>query len=159
MPTELRVKVDSRALRQLEEAYAKAPRAVASALQRTVMPNFVRKALEASNYPGPVVYPIEWKSERQRRAFFATNGFGKGIPYKRTGTLKASWFSDVKQLDDAVEAEVGNSADYARFVIWENQQPFHRNTGWTRFDLTVDALAEQAASDIASLYLDIMGNE
>jgi hypothetical protein len=30
-------------------------------------------------------YPVTWDSEKQRRAFFATNGFGHGIPYKRTG--------------------------------------------------------------------------
>lgn len=30
-------------------------------------------------------YPVTWDSERQRRAYFATNGFGAGIPYSRTG--------------------------------------------------------------------------
>jgi hypothetical protein len=40
--------------------------------------------------PGPVKYPIRWTSERQRRAFFATNGFGRGIPTKRTGDV-ARW--------------------------------------------------------------------
>jgi len=157
MPSEIRVQVNDAALRQLEEAYAQAPAMVLNALKQTVLPNFVSKALEASAYPGPVVYPIEWASERQRAAFFATNGFGHGIPYRRTGTLKSSWFSDTKRLDDAVEAVVGNKADYARFVIWDSQQPFHRNTGWTRFDLTVDALAEQAARDIEALYEQIMG--
>lgn len=36
----------------------------------------------------PVRYPIDWDSERQRRAFFATNGFGKGIPYRRTHAMR-----------------------------------------------------------------------
>lgn len=30
-------------------------------------------------------YPIQWDSERQKRAFFATDGFGRGIPTRRTG--------------------------------------------------------------------------
>lgn len=30
-------------------------------------------------------YPVTWDSEKQRRAFFATDGFGHGIPYNRTG--------------------------------------------------------------------------
>lgn len=30
-------------------------------------------------------YPIKWETERQRRAYFATNGFGGGIPSHRTG--------------------------------------------------------------------------
>jgi hypothetical protein len=33
-------------------------------------------------------YPVTWDSERQRRAFFATDGFGHGIPYQRTGATK-----------------------------------------------------------------------
>ena len=42
--------------------------------------------------PGkPVTYPVKWDSERQRRAFFATNGFGRGIPYKRTGRYVRSF--------------------------------------------------------------------
>jgi hypothetical protein len=39
----------------------------------------------------PVRYPIDWDSERQRRAFFATNGFGRGIPYKRTDRYRYGW--------------------------------------------------------------------
>jgi hypothetical protein len=39
----------------------------------------------------PIQYPVQWDSERQRRAFFATNGFGKGIPYQRTHQYRLSW--------------------------------------------------------------------
>lgn len=39
----------------------------------------------------PVTYPIQWDSEKQRRAFFATDGFGKGIPYVRTGDYIKGW--------------------------------------------------------------------
>ena len=35
----------------------------------------------------PVRYPIDWDSPRQKRAFFATNGFGQGIPYRRTNQM------------------------------------------------------------------------
>lgn len=42
--------------------------------------------------PGkPVEYPVQWDSEKQRRAFFATDGFGKGIPYTRTGAYANGW--------------------------------------------------------------------
>lgn len=33
----------------------------------------------------PPSYPIKWQTEKQRRAFFATDGFGRGIPTPRTG--------------------------------------------------------------------------
>lgn len=36
----------------------------------------------------PVTYPIQWDSERQKRAYFATNGFGAGIPYRRTHAMR-----------------------------------------------------------------------
>lgn len=43
----------------------------------------------------PITYPVQWDSERQRRAFFATGGFGKGIPYQRTGGYIAAWKHEV----------------------------------------------------------------
>ena len=42
--------------------------------------------------PGPrPTYPINWDSEKQRRAYFATDGFGGGIPYTRTGRYENAW--------------------------------------------------------------------
>lgn len=37
------------------------------------------------------IYPIHWDSDKQRRAYFATDGFGAGIPYKRKGTYEKNW--------------------------------------------------------------------
>lgn len=49
-------------------------------------------ALKELQRPGkPIEYPVRWDSERQRRAFFATDGFGAGIPYKRTGRYGRSF--------------------------------------------------------------------
>lgn len=39
----------------------------------------------------PVRYPIDWDSQKQRRAFFATKGFGKGIPYRRSNRYRLGW--------------------------------------------------------------------
>lgn len=39
----------------------------------------------------PITYPVNWDSDKQRRAFFATNGFGRGIPTTRTGSYINSW--------------------------------------------------------------------
>ncbi len=36
-------------------------------------------------------HPIQWDSPKQRSAFFATNGFGGGIPHKRTGEYEKSF--------------------------------------------------------------------
>src|SRR6266404_203260 len=72
-----------------------APRAQAQfrvELQTKVKP-VLQKQVDATfgRDPGPVKYPIEWTSERQRKAFFASDGFGNGIPYKRTDQLTDSW--------------------------------------------------------------------
>ncbi len=44
----------------------------------------------------PVRYPIQWDSERQRRAYFATGGFGKGIPYRRTNRYRFGWRQELQ---------------------------------------------------------------
>lgn len=42
--------------------------------------------------PGaPSSSPKEWDTDRQRKAFFASDGFGGGVPYERTGAYQASW--------------------------------------------------------------------
>lgn len=86
---------------------------------------------ELSTEPGRPKYPIRWKSDRQRRAFFATNGFGHGIPYVRTHKLSRGW----RVVLDDITASTGvfrveNSQPYTRYVQGDDQQPFHIDTGW-----------------------------
>lgn len=57
-------------------------------------------------------YPIHWDSERQKRAYFATNGFGAGIPYQRKGTTEAGWV--LESLDDGYR--LANETTAAFFV-------------------------------------------
>lgn len=85
--------------------------------------------------PGKVKYPIQWTSDRQRRAFFASKGFGKGIPYVRTGKLAKAWF--IHTLHDAngmITIQLGNDDPTMQFVEGENQQRFHALTGWLQAD-------------------------
>ena len=61
--------------------------------------------------PGkPIAYPVQWDSERQRRAFFATDGFGRGIPYKRTGRYVRSF--------RVVKTGRGNDRRYSLVNAW-----------------------------------------
>jgi hypothetical protein len=84
--------------------------------------------------PGPVVYAnngkLRWKSERQRRAFFASNGFGGGIPYVRTGGLSAAWEVDITGTGVDLDVHVINDSPAAQYVQGDDQQPFHIDTGW-----------------------------
>jgi hypothetical protein len=81
--------------------------------------NAMLKAQTALKKPGKRVrYPIWWESEKQRRAFFATNGFGKGIPYRRTGAYNAGFV--IRKTPNASRASVGyslvNRVPYAKYV-------------------------------------------
>lgn len=42
--------------------------------------------------------PVNWDSPKQRRAYFATDGFYGGIPYRRRGTYERAWI--IQRVDD-----------------------------------------------------------
>lgn len=72
----------------------------------------------AQNY-----YPVHWKSAKQRRAFFATNGFGGGIPYQRTGALARGWQGSVDAAEDGGALTVYNTAPEAGYVYGDFGNP------------------------------------
>jgi hypothetical protein len=100
---------------------------------------------------GAVKYPIRWTPAKnqnkppntkwgyyslQKDAFYATNGFGKGIPTKRTGALQQGWTS-LSETIQGVGTRViyWNKTNYTQFVVGrftpsDHMQQFHRNTGW-----------------------------
>ncbi len=96
--------------------------------------------------PGEVKYPIEWTSEKQRRAYFATNGFGRGIPYERDGRLERSWYTRLDTRRASLAITVANSVPYGPFVVGDlvrgkredPQQKMHINTGWLPVADTLD---------------------
>ncbi len=100
------------------------------------------------NYPNRVQHgadnPYQWQSERQRRAYFATNGFGAGIPYSRTDTLKNGW----EVVNKGVSAKIVNDVPYASFVMDEFQQVGHKADGWR-------LVAQIISSNIAGMYQQI----
>lgn len=92
--------------------------------------------------PRKRVYPDEypWTSDTQRKAYFATNGFGAGIPYKRSGGLSRAWKVEGRTDNGVFTLTLSNSAPGARFVVGSLaqsraeaarfQQRFHALTGW-----------------------------
>lgn len=98
--------------------------------------------------PPKVKYPIQWTSEKQKRAFFATKGFGRGIPTQRTGKLQSSWRIIGKMVNGKYVLAVTNPESYLPFVVGginfkspkqaiQPMQQFHRNTGWQPVQDTV----------------------
>jgi hypothetical protein len=88
-------------------------------------------AFKNSMYPGPVRYPFQWSSDKQRRAYFATNGFGHGIPYNRSNNLKNSGEYKVDKSRSSLYVFYQNTAPYAKWVIGQLLQIVgHKATGW-----------------------------
>src|SRR5688572_24812459 len=59
---------------------------------------------------------VDWTSDLQRVAFFATNGFGQGIPTRRTGKHKQAWIAKVERDVDRFWFIVDNPLPTAKFI-------------------------------------------
>jgi hypothetical protein len=87
-----------------------------------------------------ISYPVHWDSQKQRRAYFASKGFGKGIPYHRTGGLNRSW--KVARANDSPGGQrygyytVSSALKYAKYVAGNasgGQQSRIHAGRWTLF--------------------------
>lgn len=96
--------------------------------------------------PAKPHYPIVWQSARQRRAFFASRGFGKGIPYSRSGKLAQSW--QVRQTTTANGGWISfdNDEKYAVYVQGDIQQRMHIASGYHNVNDAVDQYAPEYAA-------------
>lgn len=101
--------------------------------------------------PGPVKRPIQWTSEKQRKAFFATDGFGHGIPYRRrspNGGITSRWLTLVYVDSGGLTATVKNDTPAAPFVYGKWKQIFHTNTGWPDARPILDRIAEETRIEV-----------
>lgn len=149
------------------QGYAEVVQEEAQAAYAEVMPDALN---ELRTVPGAVVYPIAWQSEKQRRAFFATNGFNSGIPYQRTGGLAQAWEFVLDASGTQFTAVIRNKNKAAPFVYGSLaptnpgafQQIFHQNTGWeTMYDTAqfwMNALRETFLDNMAARLGDLVGN-
>lgn len=121
----IEVRVDTDVLDAIADAARKAPGLMNTVYKRRVRSLRSRMLTELRIVPPPPNYPIKWKTARQRRAFFASNGFGRGIPTQRTGALLDAYDIALMSTDKGGILQVTNSAPYARYVIGDDAQPFH----------------------------------
>lgn len=140
----LRVSSRTDILTTVDKALTNAPRQieginrdVATEFDTEVMPQLRRIPPPHPFQPG--LFP--WTSERQRRAFFASNGFGGGIPTKRTGRIADSWGLVTSRRGQTVSFTARNRHPAAQYLYGrinlrdraaaiKPQQRFHRITGW-----------------------------
>ena len=128
------VSADTRILETLSRQLDALPEQLQRAVDRTTQTaQPVRD--EIARYPGAVSRPIQWTSERQRKAYFATNGFGAGIPYRRSGGLGRAWNLTSTRSANGAVLVLENRNNAAKYVYGffgqpKPQQGFHVNTGW-----------------------------
>ena len=110
----------------------------------------IKKIKAEMDKPGkPISYPVQWDSEKQRRAFFATNGFGRGIPTKRTGDYLAA--RSITAVENGYPLR--NTAPYAMFVSggsYGNTQSRIHKTRWNKLSDAIDAGLSGLKADILS---------
>lgn len=111
-------------------------------------------------------YPLRWTSERQRKAFFATDGFGGGIPHRRQSPsqVQRGWRAEYERKPFTGVLIVSNEWDKAPFVIGTRgrtatwQQQFHVDLGWPTFrDITnfTDYWIGQSSNELEQAFIDL----
>jgi hypothetical protein len=124
------VSVDDDVLEELQRTVRRSGALAKRAFKRQVTRERTRLLSELRYTPPKPTYPLRWQSPKQRAAFFATNGFGKGIPYQRTGKLNAGWDLTTVENANEMSVQVENATPYARFVVGDDAQRMHLDTGW-----------------------------
>lgn len=107
--------------------------------------------------PAKPHYPIVWQTERQRRAFFATNGFGRGIPTQRSGKLAQSWSVQQTNTNSGGSVSFDNGAKYATYVQGDIMQNMHIASGYHNVDDGVSLYAVDYAATLEQSFFSILG--
>lgn len=130
---------DTEALDLADKRVIASPKLMARALKRQES-RLKRRILKIVKVEPPPPKPGITKkmTPRQRRAFWATNGFGHGIPYVRTHALVNAWDARFEFEETGGGFVVENTSPAATFVIGDRQQVFHADTGWINAERTVD---------------------
>ena len=99
--------------------------------------------------PPPHGYRMVWKSEKQRRWFFAALREGQiVVPYRRTGRLGQRWTTEVIVAPAEVRGVVGNVTTYGPWVQSEAKQAFIHQGRWR----TAERLAREMEPTVQSLF-------
>lgn len=131
---------------------------------RTEVVPFVERRVQSdiATYPGAVSRPFAFATARSRRAYFATRGFGKGIPYRRTGALGKGWKVKLDRRRNEGFLSVANDVPYAGYVYGSGlfslgsfrQVPGHKNTGWGNgLDEKIFKLSEDATAMLIAAFV------
>jgi len=127
----LDVKVNEEQLAKLKVKLEKYPPFVIEEGLNSVNTFLNSDPFKMSMYPPESNEPFLWSSEKQRRAYFATDGFGKGIPYRRTNEIANSGEFVVEKKYSSLYISYQNAAPYFKWVQGQFSQIIgHITRGW-----------------------------
>lgn len=113
------------------------------------------KAIEKLGHiPGGPVYPIRWKTDKQRRAFFASKGFGRGIPTGRKNVIIKAWRAEVTTDPYGGVVRLINPFDAWIYIQGSFVQPFHLDSGYTQLKDVQDEFLDSGTLVIADAWVE-----
>lgn len=109
---------------------------------------YTQRVLKRLKKPGrKITYPVNWDSEKQRIAFFASNGFGSGIPYSRKGAYQKGW--NTVKIENGYRIQ--NSTEGAKYIggdaYGRRQSKIHKGR-WLLLRDVVEQEAEKLPKEI-----------
>lgn len=131
-------RTDNDILDAIADTAKQSPKLMRTAFSRNVRRLASRYLKQLKTEPPKWRGKRRWKSDKQRKAYFATDGFGAGIPYQRTHRLVKAW-KVVYQARDPYNGVVAfeNDSPSARFVQGDDAQPMHLDSGWPQLSMAV----------------------
>lgn len=109
--------IDLSGLERLQQAFQHLPEKLSTELF-AAMDESLDLLHEPVSHPGMrPQYPIAWDTLKQRRAFFLSNGFGRGIPTKRTYAIVTSWKQEIKLSNNSIIGQLYNTHPAAGYVM------------------------------------------
>lgn len=129
---------DTEALDLADKRVIASPKLMQRAMKRQ-QPRLRRRVLKiVAVEPGPPRYPLRWASAKQRRYVMAKLRREGNLPYQRTHELVNAWEAEFVFTEDSGAFVVENTSAKARWVVGEDQQPYHADTGWVYGPRVVD---------------------
>lgn len=155
MAVRIKVTVDIDILLAIEDAASKSPVLMKTAYKRATGRLRSRLLADLKVEPGSPVYPIRWKTQKQRRYVMAKLRREGNLPYDRTHKLANNWKVDIYGDGNGGILEARNDTPYLEFVsgIWA--QPFHLDTGWQSYEKIISDYRVEAESVLIETWFAI----
>lgn len=106
--------------------------------------------------PGPPIHPIRFDTDRQRRAFFASKGFGRGIPARRGSppAVTQGWNAEFIATDEGGIVALSNPEPHMQYVQGFKAQGFHKDTGWVQVEDVMNDFYRESADGAVQVFYE-----